>query len=151
VLLHLVSGYRPIATFRAARAVHAVMLQRIAEVGQGRFLPETIPFDLTDFAMAAGWIGVLLAGYGLARRDGDGRRLGWLAVVQIVVVAGTGLLQGETFRVWLFLLPLLMLPIGLELRRWSRAQRTIAYACLLLLTFAVGQNMVFNAWTMPVE
>ena len=41
-----------------------------------------------------------------------------LFLFQILTVAVSGLLRTETARVWIFLLPLLMFPIGNELARW---------------------------------
>jgi hypothetical protein len=66
-----------------------------------------------------------------------------LALGQIILVACTGLLRCETARVWAFMLPLLMIPIGLELARWSPAARMGVFACLWLLTTALAQNMKF--------
>ena len=66
-----------------------------------------------------------------------------LCVVQVLVVALTGLLQTETARVWAFMLPLWMVPVGLELARWTWRGRAVAYACTWLLLAAAVQNMIF--------
>lgn len=66
-----------------------------------------------------------------------------ISVFQILVVAVTGLLPGETARVWIFLLPLLLLPVGLELSEWKAGPRLAVYGCLVLLTTLVSQNMWF--------
>ena len=41
------------------------------------------------------------------------------------------------------MLPLIALPIGLELAHWPRAARMGIYTCLWLLTVAIAQNMRF--------
>ena len=56
-------------------------------------------------------------------------------------MALTGLLRCETSRVWLFLQPLVMLALGLELSRWNGWARAVVFTCLVLLTAAVAQNM----------
>jgi hypothetical protein len=61
-----------------------------------------------------------------------------------VLVAVTGLLQSETSRVWNFMLPLLMVPIGLELSRWPTAARIACFAALAILTQVIYQNMSFT-------
>jgi len=41
------------------------------------------------------------------------------------------------------MLPLLMLPVGLELARWSLLQRLAAYTTLLLAVGVIRQNLSF--------
>ena len=69
--------------------------------------------------------------------------LGGLLVFGLVLVAVTGLLQLETARVWNFMLPLLMIPVGLELGSWTNWQRIAVYATLCLATAAIAQNVKF--------
>ena len=148
----LLTGYDPIATFASAwRNQHALLAQHARE----RPYPQTIAWDLLDFALGCGWIGVVLLAFYLAGTIRNGRgaasgawqepnfRLVVLVLAQLVVVAVTGLLQAETARVWNFLLPLLCLPIGLELRTWRRGPRVIAYAAMLVILAVVFQNMKF--------
>jgi hypothetical protein len=52
-------------------------------------------------------------------------------------------LQGETARVWIFMLPLLLVPAGLELSTWPRNARMIGFGCLISLATLLSQNMVF--------
>jgi hypothetical protein len=137
--LWLWSGYNPIATFRTGIALHNLDMP-----ATHRVWPVTIPFDLTDFALGTGWISVgLVAFYFLA--VGDRRKWGivLLCLLQIVAVAVAGVLQGETARVWIFLYPLLMLPVGLEFAKWPRAQFLAVLACLWLLMAVLSQNMIF--------
>ena len=69
--------------------------------------------------------------------------MSWLAVAQVGLVAVAGLIPVETARVWAFLLPLFLLPVGLELSQWPRAARVSVYVALWALTVLVGQNLVF--------
>jgi hypothetical protein len=116
-----------------------------------RRLPGTIPWDLYGFALGSGWIGFLVALYyfvGLIfnrPRAAQGARIAWLCLAQFMLVALLGLIQGETERVWIFMMPMLMLPIGLELKTWSVAARLIAFGALLLLTTMICQNIEFLA------
>ena len=61
-------------------------------------------------------------------------RLVVLALAQLVLVAATGLLPGETARVWSFMFPLLMMPVGLELARWPMKARIACLTMLALIT-----------------
>jgi hypothetical protein len=53
------------------------------------------------------------------------------------------LLQLETARVWNFMMPLVMLPAGLELARWNRPWRAAVYATMVFVLAAVCQNVKF--------
>jgi hypothetical protein len=138
------TGYNPAAVLRSAMAN-----QRQLEAVMDRPYPWTVPFDLLDFALGSGWVGIVLAGGYLwgqvRRREGDGRglRLTLLVGAQLVAVAVSGMLAVETARVWIFLLPLLMIPAGLELSRWTPGRRTVAYLALLLVLLAVSRNVAF--------
>jgi hypothetical protein len=163
VLLFLLVGYDPIATFRSAWANQHELLRLHAE---DRPYPLTIPFDLTDFALGSGWISVVLVIFWFASKDEGGRMkdekrwieappsdassliihpssLVLLTLLQLLAVAALGLLQSETARVWNFMLPLLIIPVGLELRRWPGWGRTIVYGCLLVVTIVTYLNLKF--------
>jgi hypothetical protein len=103
---------------------------------------------LTDFLLGAGWIAVpLVVGYAMNRaaRPADMRAsiLPWLAVAQIVAVALSGTLRAETARVWLFLLPLLAIPVALELDTWSPRARIGALLAQFALMCSIGGNLWF--------
>lgn len=144
-LLWLRTGYDPIATFRSAltnqRALEASF--RIP-----RPYPQTIPSDIQDFLLGSGWISLaVVIMWGLSEwkssAGSGGRREILVGLGAIGIVAATGLLACETSRVWLFLQPLVMIPLGQELSRWSVRARAIALACLLLLTCVIAANMQF--------
>lgn len=139
-LLWLWSGYNPIAALRTGIADHQQDMP-----GVHRHWPETIPWDLYDFLLGAGWIAALLIVFYLFNQP-PRRFFGpivLLALAQPIAVALVGVLQGETARVWIFMLPLLMVPIGLQLAAYPRGARMIVLACLWLLMAILSQNMVF--------
>ncbi len=141
-ILWQATGFNPIATLQAANA-----LQEKDLIPLMRPFPGHIAWDVYDFALGSGWIGFAIAGLlfvghftalGLAAR-----RLVWIALLQIAVVAAAALLPGETARLWMLLYPMLMVPIGFELARWPARYRLIVFIALLLLTTVIGQNMIF--------
>jgi len=141
--LYLLTGYNPVETLGTAVANEARHSQTL-----GRPWPATVLFDLLDFALGTGWISFLLVGFWLARRWGARPVLesDWmvlLAVGQVLLVASAALIPTETARVWLFLVPLWMLPVGLELAHWPPAARASVYVALWGLLVLVGQNLVF--------
>lgn len=141
--LWLATGFNPLRTFAMAVEIQSKLLPDLK-----RPYPQTIFWDLYDFALGTGWISYPLVGFALLQRM---RPVVWtwelqvslLAVGQVVAVAATGLLQAEVARVWMPLLPLLMIPVGLELRHWNFWSRMVVYGCLWLMLNAVYQNMIF--------
>jgi hypothetical protein len=129
-------GYDPVQTLITGISNHSQDMP-----GTHRTWPRTVPFDLTDFALGTGWVCALLAIFYFA--SGRSTRIVWLCVAQPIAVALVGLLQGETARVWVFMIPLLLVPAGLELSRWSRKGRLAALGCLWVLMALLSQNMVF--------
>ena len=158
----LFTGFDPVETFRQSLANQAVLAARL-----GRPYPQSIFFDLTDFALGSGWISVILTFFFLWRKtvgtnadddaetgaeSGESRpmsgsrhdpslAMSLLFLFQILTVAVSGLLRTETARVWIFLLPLLMFPIGNELAGWRFFPRLAVYFCLWFLMSSVLQNM----------
>jgi len=145
LLLWISINYDPVATFISAwRNQHALLRQHADQ----RPYPDTIVWDLIDFALGSGWISVpLVVFYFLGNGDAGQPRavipLALLSMGQLVAVAVSGLLQLETARVWNFMLPLLMIPVGLELRRWPMGARLTCFAALTLVTAAIHQNVKF--------
>jgi hypothetical protein len=121
-------------------------------VGLARPFPRHIPFDLLDYLLGMGWVTVLIGFFAMARmgrgvwrifaHDG-GARLTFFAIVQVLVVALTALLPAETARIWMPYMPLFMPAVGVELAMWTPRARLAAYACLLLITIVIAQNMIF--------
>jgi hypothetical protein len=143
-LLWAATRFDPIRTYTTISRMHARDLTPL-----GRPYPQHIFFDLLDFALGSAWISfVLVAMYvgRVGRKIFDAEpqhRLVLLALVQILAISLPGLLPGESARLWLYLMPLLMAPVGLELARWSFAGRFTVYVCVLAITMIIGQNMIF--------
>jgi hypothetical protein len=140
-VLRLATGFDAVGTFRAAVANQARLLPPLR-----RPYPQTIFWDLFDFALGTGWISALLVLFWLLRSalgSGRERLIAFIALGQIAAVAIVGLLQTETARVWIFMMPLVMIPIGLELQQWTARSRFAVHACLALVVAAIHQNMLF--------
>jgi hypothetical protein len=145
VLFFVISGFDPIATFRVISQIHDEALVDLA-----RPFPQYLFYDVLDFILGSGYLSVLMVSYWIFARGRDairsherGDRFVQVGLLQILIVAGAGLLPGEAARLWMLLLPLLMTPIGLELAGWTPRRRYILYACLWLLTVVICQNMTF--------
>jgi hypothetical protein len=149
VALWAITGFNPIATLiECTRQVNILWDKLISVYHYPRHsLPWTFFTDLYDFALGSGWISFVLAGFYFAMAAKEGwtprARIALVSVSQFVVIAMIGLLQTESARIWLFMYPLLMLPVGLELAKWRPWQRLAVYAALLLLTAAMCQSMEF--------
>lgn len=135
------TGFDPLESFRMALANQARLLPQLA-----RPYPASIAFDLLDFCMGAGWISALLIAFFLIESAQAGSvtaclRVAAFALLQIVGLACTGLIQTETARVWQFLLPLFLCPVGCELAGWRPASRNAVYLCLWFLTVTLCRNM----------
>jgi hypothetical protein len=149
-VLWAITSFNPIATFRECLHQWYVLWAWLVKdfAAPPRHLPGTIPADLYDFALGTGWISYLLAGFYFKSVFGSGAwnpraKIALLCVGQILFVAFAGLIQGETARLWIFMLPMLMVPVGMELEKWGIEARIAVYAMLLIVTIAVGQSMTF--------
>jgi hypothetical protein len=138
VLLRMITGFNAVATFAEAWLNQGLFVARHAAARQ---YPRTVPYDLLDFLLGAGWISVILIAFALTRRQH--RALICICIAQPIFVALTGHVQTETARVWVFMLPLWAVPIGLELEAWPRRWVVVPFLCLWLLAAVIGQNMIF--------
>jgi len=147
-LFWIFTGFNPIATFIAAWGSFSEIVQ-----GMQRPYPGNVPWDLYDAVLATGWISLPLMIFFLVRiwkaRESASssfvppERLTGLAVLQLLIVGVLGWLPGENARLLLPMYPLLMVPIGLELKRWRAGQRVMVFGCLWVLTTLAVQNMKF--------
>lgn len=147
--LWAITGFNPIATFQACLDQVDVMWGILINKYHypPHLLPGTIPADLYDFAVGSAWISYPLVFCYFISQKKRGftpeTRIALVCVCQFLFVAFTGAVTTETSRTWCFMLPMLMLPIGLELANWSPRARFAVYAALLLLTAAMCQSMEF--------
>lgn len=141
LVIGVTTGYSVIEAFHATLQAQAKSLGLL-----NRPWRQTVFFDLYDFAWAGSWVVVLLTGFALCGALKQcGKRAAVLVMLglgQIVLTAVTGLLQTETMRVWLFLLPLLLLPASLELARWPRWAKAVALAAVWWMCVSVNQHFV---------
>jgi hypothetical protein len=147
-VLWMGTGFNPITCFRTCWADMRDNLSLLESLGNvPRLWPGTIGGDFYDFALGAGWVAYLIAAYFLlwAIKAAPRRQLfiALLCIGQFTVVGLLGLIRCETARVWIFMLPMLMLPIGLELARWRFCWRMSAFAALFVLTVAMWHSMTF--------
>ena len=146
-------GRWPLANVSTAKALQEQFPEHTVEeidlIPLIRPFPRHILFDVLDFALGSGWISFLLVLFLLVATgrhlfDRTPRnRFVLLALLQIGVVAGAALLPGETARLWMVLMPLLMAPVGFELATWPPRYRAVAYGCLWLMLVVICQNMTF--------
>jgi hypothetical protein len=148
LLLFIVWHFDPIATFKAAQAAQDAKLQAYTAVAKLpiRKLPGTILWDLYGFGAGSGWMSYVLAAIllaGVIKTRGAIRWIVLLSIGQFLFVAFTGLIQSETARLWLFMLPMLMLPVGMQLSQMPTISRWIVYLALGAVTIVTMQSVVF--------
>jgi hypothetical protein len=140
VALAAATGYDPIRSFLRAAENERSFVDPPYLVCLG--------FDLYDFFLGAGMMTFPLVVLHLRRAwAGTGAdRTAWRAtavgLASILVIDSTGLLQGETARLWMFLQPLVVVPAGLELARWAVAER----AGVLGLQWAIVAIVKAKLW-----
>jgi len=133
-LFALLTGFNPISAFRTALAMQAYQLPLLH-----RPWPKTIPFDILDFFLGIGWAPLVPAIFGLKQRR-------WITIASFAtpfIVALTGLIQAETARVWIFMMPLFFVPAALEMEKWDARERFAAFAAQVVVLVALYANMKF--------
>jgi hypothetical protein len=142
--LFFATNFDPIATFQTAAARSQADLVKLQ-----RPWPLHSALDIADIILGTGWISAPLIAWGAWA---TWRRLGWrspvfrlvfLGMLNVLTAVAVAVFPGENARLMLPLTPLLMAPIGIELARWPARARTVAFATLVLVTCAIGQNMTF--------
>ncbi len=108
-----------------------------------------VVLDLYDYFLGAGIIAApilflylrrMLKGFTADRTDGA---LTLLGLATILTVDVSGLLRGETSRVWLFLQPLLIVPVAIELSRLRRPWRLAIFAMQWWIVVSIKAKMSF--------
>ena len=138
VALRLALHYDVLATFKAAVANQTAFAANVP-----RPYPQTVLFDLLDYALGLGWMSAVLFVGARPRAAGEDRAFRWLSFSQLFVVAAGALLAVETARVWIFLFPLALPAVGARLSAWSPRQRAAFFAIALVTLVVMGQNMTF--------
>jgi len=139
LLLYLATGYNLIATFLAAWHQHEIVRREVY-----RPWPATILNDPINFVIALGWLPVIVLVSYFLRADRAKLALVLVCLAQPMLVAVTGLLQTESHRLWLVMMPLLIVPVGLDLARWPREHRVALYGCQTIVLIFVTESLRFH-------
>jgi hypothetical protein len=139
--LYWYAGFDPITTFKTA-----VFLRPVQDKMFDRSFRYSLPIDLLEFTVGVGWGTFVAAVASLAPDRGDAderlaRSVRFLCFGEIAVVAASGLLRGETSRVWLFLFPLIAIPGAAEIVRWPGRWRAVFLGLTWLTAAAILQNL----------
>ena len=111
----------------------------------------TVAWDIYDFFLASGWVsfGVIVA-FGLRwRSQGAPTPAPWMpafaasAIAALAIVDLSGIVRGETARVWLFLQPLALPLIGYELSKWSAGWRLAGFGVLVFSLVVIRSRLSF--------
>jgi hypothetical protein len=138
----LVFEYHPAHAFGAALAAQA----RMALAGSCSWARAVLSGPW-DFALGMGalpfvlWCAALVRA--LARGGSRGASSTLVGAVTLVAVDLSGLLPQETARVWLFLLPLVLAPAGVELARLAPRWRVGALAAQALVFVVATARLVY--------
>ena len=137
-LLWATTGYKAVAALR-----HALHAQQGVNEHMGRGYGISLFADPYDFLLAVGIIAAPILWFHLRKvrkqfeQAPDAVALTVIGLATILTVDGSGLLRGETARVWLFLQPLVVVPVALELGRvrwpWRMALFTMQWWLLVVI------------------
>lgn len=140
-LLWLVTGYDPVAAVRAVHAAH--------QAAPGSARRPYLPWLVGDPIAFGGMLGVPLFAALLARAAAVVRQRAWTcydaAVLACLLAASSwGFSRGEVERIFLFLVPLALVPVVRQLWAW-RARLPAVAALLVAQTLAV-QLLFYTRW-----
>jgi hypothetical protein len=140
-LLWLATGYDPVA---AVRAIHAVYQAAPGSAGR-----PYLPWLVGDPIAFGGMLGIPLFAALLARAVAVVRAGAWTefdaAVLACLLAASSwGFSRGEVERIFLFLVPLALVPVVRQLRAWQA--RLPAVAALLVAQTLAVQLLFYTRW-----
>jgi len=142
--LWFASGYNAPASF-----VHAMASQASTSAALSRPYATLVLSDPYDFSLGAGIIAVPLMFLHLKgmltqfKADRTDAALTLIGLATILTVDVSGLLRGETARVWLFLQPFLVVPVAIEISRFSWPWRLSIFAMQWWLVVCIKAKMSF--------
>lgn len=142
-LAHVAFGYGHYAALARSMKIQ----QGLAEAWARPYF-YTVFWDVYDFFLASGWLsfGLLaafLTGWKHAASKSSYRVPAFAAAgaLTLLIVDLSGLLAGETARVWLFLQPLIIPVAAMELSRWSKIRQTAALGTMLFVLAVIRARM----------
>jgi hypothetical protein len=137
--IYTLTGFNAIATLGSALAnEHRTKVVLDREKIHSQF------WDLYDFSLGVAHLCIPLSlMYVFSRLPRRLKIIPLLGLAQIVIVDLVQALPFETTRVWLVLLPMLLISAGAEISRWKTAARAIVYLCMAAMTFVICQNLWF--------
>jgi hypothetical protein len=144
LLLWATTGYNAPAALRRSLQAQEGVAERL-----GRFYRISVFADLYDFLLGTGIIAapVLWFYFRKARKEFEvnpsGTALTLIALATVLTVNLSGLLRGETARVWLFLQPLVVVPVALQLARLRLSWRLAIFAMQWWLLVVIKAKMSF--------
>ena len=144
LLLNLLSGYDPALAFQNALRAQRKILTFVPRP----YFP-SLMYNITDFALGAGYMAIVLfaAAVWKALKDQkptlDANAMTIICAAQLLIVNFSGLLPGETARVWLFMQPLVIIPAGLALARFPWPWLAAVFTLQWLVMMAVRANLTF--------
>ncbi|MET0231592.1 MAG: hypothetical protein ABW186_11730 [Rhodanobacteraceae bacterium] len=137
-------GFDPVRTF-----VHALAMQKLDAATVIRPWTSTVLLDPYDFLLGAGILAgplILMHVARIAKSFAAAREefaLSIMALATILVVDVSGLLRGETARLWLFLQPFAIVPASRELLRFDARGRALFFAVQWLIVAVMVCRMTF--------
>jgi methylthioxylose transferase len=140
-LLWLATGYDPVAAVRATHAVY--------QAAPGSASRPYLPWLVGDPIAFGGMLGIPLFAALLARAAAVVRERAWTrfdaAVLACLLAASSwGFSRGEVERIFLFLVPLALVPVVRQLRAWGA--RLPAVAALLVAQTLAVQLLFYTRW-----
>jgi hypothetical protein len=142
--LAVATGYNPLAAFLRALDNQAFLTARLP-----RPYAVFAVFDLYDFSLGAGMMVLPLLWFyvkGLLGQFKTGRAdiaLTLIGLITILVVDLSGLLRGETARVWMFLQPWLAIPAALAISTLPWTWRVAMFAMQWWILVCLKTKMYF--------
>lgn len=144
LLLRATTGYNaPAALGHSLQAMHG------GNESLGRYYRISVFADLYDFLLGTGIIAAPILWFHLRKArqefhgDPNGIALTLIALATVLTVDLSGLLRGETARVWLFLQPLVAVPVALEIARTRWSWRLALFAMQWWLLVVIKAKMSF--------
>jgi hypothetical protein len=140
-LLWLATGYDPVAAVRATHAAY--------QAAPGSARRPYLPWLVGDPIAFGGMLGVPLFAALVARAAAVVRQQAWTSfdaamLACLLAASAWGFSRGEVERIFLFLVPLALVPVVRQLRAWQA--RLPAVAALLVAQTLAVQTLFYTRW-----